>query len=50
MQLKTLTAFKNGLGTILINEKNQVVSYYPKKIKQPHRKCKYKCKTRLKTT
>lgn len=38
--MKTLKAFKNNIGTILIDENNEVVSYYPINLSQPHRNSK----------
>jgi len=35
-----LRAFKNELGTILINQDSKIVSYYPINLKQPHRNLK----------
>lgn len=38
--MKTLKAFKNDLGTILINDKGIIESYYPIHLTQPHRNSK----------
>lgn len=35
--MKTLKAFKNNNGTILMNSENKIVSYYPINLNQPHR-------------
>lgn len=38
--MKTLKAFKNSIGTILINTNNEIVCFYPKNLTQPHRNSK----------